>query len=93
MLATKEIIGLPVYTQTRQYLGRVIKIILDQQTQTPQQYVVRKTGWLKTLVKNSLIINQQQVVSITSEEMIVVDTTTPIPVATEIKLASESFAK
>ena len=81
----KKIIGLPVYTENNFYLGRVVKIKVDSQTNQPIQYFVKSNNFIKNLFKRHLIINQSQVISISEEKMIVKSTfkrlyqTIPLP--------------
>jgi len=70
----KEIINLPVYTESGYYLGKVVKVKVDPQTGSPLQYFVKSKNFLRNLFRGSLIIHETQVVSISREKMVVRDT-------------------
>jgi len=68
----KEIINLPVYTQSKKYLGRIIDLEMNCETGKIEQYFV-KTGLLSNLFQQSLVINNSQVICLSKKEMIVKD--------------------
>ena len=70
----KEIINLPVYTQSGYGLGRIIKVETDQQTDRPVRYIVRSHNFIRNLFRGCLIIEERQVISISRKKMIVKDT-------------------
>ena len=71
----EQLIGLPVYTQSRQDLGRVAGFEMDTEQQVIRTYVVKKSALLKELFAQAkyLYISNSQVVSLTDEEMVVID--------------------
>jgi len=82
LLSVKRLIGLPVYTQSRQKLGRVIDINLDIDSHDVFQYVVGRG----IVDKDLYLVRPIQVISITAEEMVVDDAVGKNLVAsTEIK--------
>lgn len=80
MLATdKQIIDLPVYTTAEDFLGYVVGFQIDIDHHSVAKYLVSKhklvNELLRTLVGTELLeITPSQVVSITSERMMVKDT-------------------
>ena len=72
-LKKQDIINLPVYTEMGQHLGRVVDFEFESNTQTIINYHVRSRDIIKELLSSDLIINREQVVSITKEKMIVED--------------------
>lgn len=83
-----EIIGVPVYTQSGDYLGQVVKVVLEPNTQQILQYLVGSSNVIKKLFSKKLIINQSQVVSLTKEKMVVFDATVKDWQSSRINLAT-----
>lgn len=73
ILSDNEIIGLPVYTQSGQFLGKVNSFDVELSSQKVIQYKVKHKGFLEGLFKDQLLINRSQVISLTSEKMVVDD--------------------
>jgi len=71
-ISSSDLINLPVYTQSEQHLGRVDSLDIDINAHTITHYHVR-TGLIKGLWHQQLIIAQSQVVSISKEKMVVED--------------------
>lgn len=82
-ISSADLINLPVYTQTGQRLGRVTFFEIDIDTHTISHYHV-KTGLIKGLWHQELIIHQSQVISISKEKMIVEDNVSKQP-ATDLE--------
>lgn len=74
-LSSKDLINLPVYTQSDKYLGKVLSFEIDADTQTVIKYYVRAGSLAAELLGESkeLIISQNQVISLTEEKMVVED--------------------
>jgi len=72
MLNQGKIIGLPVYTQSGIFLGKIIKIetMADQRV---IKYFVQTANPLKNLLAGQLIISVEQVISLDEEKMVVED--------------------
>ena len=87
MLTPVEVVGLPVYTQSGQFLGKVKRIILDPLTQGVSQYVVGSRHWLKRFLVKELLISPLQVISLTREKMVVADNVVKSKSQTKIGLA------
>lgn len=73
ILAKKEIIGLPVFTQSNQYLGKICDFELDSATQKITKYHVKSEQLIKGILADKLIIASEQVFSIDKEKMVVLD--------------------
>lgn len=72
-LQKNELIGLPVYTQSGQYLGKVSDFELEATSQTIVRYHIRSKDIIKELLQKELLISKEQVVSLSSQKMIVED--------------------
>lgn len=85
-ISSSDLINLPVYTQGGQYLGKVDSLDIDIDTHTITHYHIR-TGLIKGLWHQQLIVHQSQVISISKEKMIVEDNTSRQPIG-EVELAT-----
>lgn len=74
-LTSKQLLGLPVETQSGQHLGRVHDFMLDPTHQTIVQYSVRAGVLPKELFGRELLVASEQVVLLTEEKMVVDDLT------------------
>jgi sporulation protein YlmC with PRC-barrel domain len=72
-LTAKQLIGLPVYTQSGEHLGKVSDFVLDQEAQAVKQYSVRSRDLIGELLQRDLLIGREQVLQITAEKMVVED--------------------
>ena len=73
MTTANQAIGLPVYTQAEMFLGKVVKVEMAPDGQTVQKYIVQGANPLKNLLSGQLVIDVSQVISITTEKIIVED--------------------
>lgn len=73
MLNKGQLIGLPVYTLSGQHLGRVVDFELDASSHIIKKYIVKSGGLIKEFLQKELIINREQVISISDERMVVDD--------------------
>lgn len=71
-ISSSDLINLSVCTQAGQHLGRVDSFEVDIDSRTISKYHV-KTGLIKGLWHQKLIIDQSQVISISKEKMVVED--------------------
>jgi len=72
-LRKSKLINLPVYTNSGEHLGKISDFEFDPGSQTIVRYYVRSGALLRELVQRELIISHEQVVMITEEKMVVVD--------------------
>ncbi|MFA6553631.1 MAG: PRC-barrel domain-containing protein [Patescibacteria group bacterium] len=72
-LMAKQLIGMPVYTQSDEHLGKVSDFVVDLETQNIRQYSVRSRDLIAELLQRDLLISREQVIRITEEKMIVED--------------------
>ncbi len=72
LLDYKQIIGLPVETQSSQSLGKIAGFQFEAESQSVFQYSVKPLG-LVHLFSQELLIHRNQVISISNEKMIVDD--------------------
>ncbi len=75
LLKSKQIIDLPVYTQSNDFLGKINSFSIDQETQQVVNYEVSSSSWLQNLIgqEKTLLISVGQVVELTAAKMIVLD--------------------
>ncbi len=67
----KNIINLPVYTESREYLGPLIDLDIDLNTGRIEKYFVKNKNFLKNLFQGCLIIMPSQIVAISEKKIIV----------------------
>jgi len=68
----KQIIGLDVITESGELLGSVVDLIINSDTQEIEQYEI-KTSLVKKFLGQNLLISRQQVISINTDKITVVD--------------------
>lgn len=71
-IQSSDLINLPVYTQSSRHLGRIDSFEVDIDTHTITHYHI-KTGLIKGLWHQQLVIATSQVISISKEKMVVED--------------------
>ena len=71
-ISSSDLINLPVYTQGGRHLGRVAAFDIDIDTNGITAYYV-KTGLIKGLWYQQLVIHPKQIISISKEKMVVED--------------------
>jgi sporulation protein YlmC with PRC-barrel domain len=69
----KKIINLPVYTESKEYLGLLIDLDIDLDTGKIEKYFVKNKNFLKNLWQGCLIIVPSQIVAISEKKIIVKD--------------------
>lgn len=72
-LKKKDLLNLPVYTQSGQHLGRISDFEFEPSTQTILKYHVKSGGLIKELLQDELLVNREQVLVITHDKMTVED--------------------
>jgi len=72
-LNKEKLIGLPVFTQSGEGLGKISDFEMEPQSQKIIQYYVSSKDLIKEIFSKELIINSSQVISITAEKMVVED--------------------
>ena len=76
ILNHKQLLNLPVYTESSDYLGRIINFEFNPETHQILVYLVGSSSWVKTILGEKipeLKIASAQVISISEEKMIVED--------------------
>lgn len=68
-----SIINLPVYTQSSNYLGRIIDIEINPESNQIEKFLIKSHNPFKNLFQGRLIVDVNQVVSISGDKMIVKD--------------------
>ncbi len=74
LIDLKQLLGLPVSTESGQPVGKIIGLILNNETHTIHQYAVKATG-LTHFFTRELLISPQQVISIDANKMVIEDLT------------------
>ena len=74
-LSSKDLINLPVYTESGKFLGKVVSFEVEQDTQQIAKYYIKAGNIAADLLGESkeLIVAQKQVISLTEEKMVVED--------------------
>ncbi len=72
-ISNKQIINLPVFTESNNQLGKVESFVIDIDSQSILEYKIKSSNLIKGLVEAELIISRGQVVEITDKKMIVED--------------------
>lgn len=80
IIPSSQLINLPVYTQNGQHLGRIDSFDIDIDNNKITKYHVR-TGLIKGIWHQELLVDQSQVVSISKEKMVVEDNIIKEPIA------------
>lgn len=72
LIDSKDLINLPVATQSGQHLGKVAGWVLDADSQSIYQYRVKPSG-LGGLFSHELLIHREQIIAVTADKVIVED--------------------
>lgn len=72
LISADDLLNLPVFTQSGEHLGKVVSFDLDVDAQAITKYHV-KTGLIKDLWHEQLVVDKSQVLSISKEAMVVED--------------------
>lgn len=73
LIKNENLIDLPVETKNGEPLGRISSFEIDIDSQSILNYRIKPSGLIKELLKEELIINRGQVLSISKEKMVVED--------------------
>ncbi|MDX9893634.1 MAG: PRC-barrel domain-containing protein [Patescibacteria group bacterium] len=71
-LSSNDLINLPVYTESAQYLGKITSVDINIDNHQISSYCVR-TGLIQGLWHQHLLISPSQIISISKEKMVVSD--------------------
>ena len=74
LINLKQLIGLPVITRSQQPVGKIIGLILNNESHAVQQYVVKATG-LAHLFTHELLVSPEQVISLDANKIVIEDLT------------------
>ncbi len=72
-LSHKQIINLPVFTNTETRLGSVSSFEIDELEQRIVRYHIKPNQGVASMFGSELIVSHKQVISLTKEKMIVDD--------------------
>jgi len=76
-LTSKQLLHLPVYTQSNIFLGNIVGFELDPFQHMIQCYYVKKVNFIASFLqhqeKPDYIVHQRQVISLNTERMLVED--------------------
>ena len=94
LLNHKQLINLPVYSQSRQFLGRISSFDFNPETQTIVKYYVAQSNFVKDLLNlnAALEIASAQVISISEEKMVVEDNITKKFISAKEKIKQQVAA-
>ena len=65
--------NLPVYTGSGKEIGYIENIVIETESQSILNYIIKPATFLRGLTKGSLIINRGQIIDITAKKIIVQD--------------------
>lgn len=85
-LRKNNLIGLPVYTRSGQYLGKISDFEVEPTSQIIVKYYVKSKDIIKELLQKELLISKEQVISLTIQKMIVEDNIVMEPVTKKAAL-------
>ena len=71
-ISDKQLFHLPVYTQSGEWVGRILRFSVDCDNQLVGEYIVAKFPYIQMLA-NERAVPRTAVISITAEKMIVDD--------------------
>lgn len=72
-LNKEKLIGLSVFTQAGEALGKISDFEMEPQSQKIIRYYVASKDLIKEIFNKELIVSSSQVISITAEKMVVED--------------------
>ena len=74
-ISSKDLINLPVYTQSEDYLGKIASFEINAETQQIIKYYVKAGSLTSSFLGESqqLIVDHKQVLSLNEEKMVVED--------------------
>lgn len=91
LLGLKQLIGLPVFTQSQQPVGKITGLILNSETHAVHQYTVKAAGLARVFARE-LLISPGQVISIDARRMVVEDlAATALAAADNAAAATDNF--
>ena len=73
LISHKQLKDLPVVTESGKEIGRLEDLVIEADSQSVINYIVKPTYLLEELIKGNLVINRGQVIDITSKKIIVQD--------------------
>ena len=73
LISDKNLIGLPVYTQSGDYLGQVAGFDVEIESGEIAKYRVKNPGLMNWFKISELTISRDQVIELTQEKMVVAD--------------------
>ncbi|MBT3412635.1 MAG: hypothetical protein HOJ15_01390 [Candidatus Jacksonbacteria bacterium] len=72
-LKEENILGLPVFTKSRDHLGKVHRVVFEMDSLDVASIEVKPANLIKALIEDDLIISNEQIVSISEKEVVVED--------------------
>ena len=77
-ISSEKLINLPVQTKSGEHLGQISSFDIDTDTQTILKYHIKSSNPITNIIKQKeLLIDQSQVIEVTSEKMTVDDNLIP----------------
>lgn len=68
-----KIINLPVFTQSGQHLGRLKDFIIDNESQSILEYIIKPSSLIKEFIEGDLPISRGQIIEIKKDRLVVED--------------------
>src|SRR3989338_7495588 len=79
LITDVQLKNLPVFTASGKQIGRLEDIVIDTDSQSVLNYLVKPATFLAGLTKGSLIIHRGQIMDITADKLIVQDNFSTLP--------------
>lgn len=92
-ISSQKIINLPVETVGGHQLGWVESFVVDIDSQSILEYIVKSSSLVQKIVTNKLVISRGQVVDINEEKLIVDDLVMGEKEKTKKKIAKQKVAQ
>ncbi|HOY56052.1 MAG TPA: PRC-barrel domain-containing protein [bacterium] len=92
-ISSQKIINLPVETVGGHQLGWVESFVVDIDSQSILEYIVKSSNLVQKIVTNKLVISRGQVVDINEEKLIVDDLVIGEKEKTKKKIAKQKIAQ
>ncbi len=91
LIHLNDLQNIPIRTQSGKMLGKIDNLIIDADSQSLFQYLVKAKG-IKNIFVPELLINRDQIISISKEEIIVEDSILAVKPEQENTKEKEAFS-
>ncbi|MBU0707889.1 hypothetical protein KKG41_05970 [Patescibacteria group bacterium] len=89
MIENKQLIKLPVCTQSGDQLGYIIRYGIDELEQSIRRYYIKPHQGIKSIFDKELIVTREQVIRIEKKKMVVEDAVLKVKSERRSRVASK----